>query len=479
MKGDHDRRPPRDRRDARPRTTSQYEAGLRPRTLDDYIGQDRVRENLHVSIAAAQAARRSARSRAALRSARARQDDARLRHRQRARRGHPLDRRVRSSRSPATSRRSSPTCRSATCSSSTKCTACRRRSRRSLYPAMEDYELDIMIGQGPGARSVKMPVQPFTLIGATTRTGPADVAAARALRHRASARLLQRAATSTRSSGARRASSASPIDDERPRRSRGARAARRASPTGCCGASAISRRCAPTGTITARRRRRRAAAARGRRARLRRDRPAAAAHDHRQVRRRPGRRRHASPRRMSEEKDAIEDIYEPFLIQIGFLDRTPRGRVATAPRLRVLRPERSSERIACGRDLSRTARRSHVETRQDRRPVDLRAAARADQRRSRKAGRDHRTNGFCSAPASASATSSIPAWRRPTWRRKPRSARCSRPASPRPTSASSSSARRRRTRSFRAPPACCSTRSARPTRGDSTSARRARASPTR
>ena len=32
---------------------------------------------------------------------------------------------------------------------------------------------------------------------------------------------------------------------------------------------------------------------------------------------------------ISEEKDAIEDIYEPFLIQIGFLDRTPRGRVAT------------------------------------------------------------------------------------------------------------------------------------------------------
>src|SRR6185503_3862616 len=34
-------------------------------------------------------------------------------------------------------------------------------------------------------------------------------------------------------------------------------------------------------------------------------------------------------RTISEEKDAIEDIYEPFLIQIGFLDRTPRGRVAT------------------------------------------------------------------------------------------------------------------------------------------------------
>src|SRR5215212_1409861 len=40
-----------------------------------------------------------------------------------------------------------------------------------LYPAMEDYELDIMIGQGPSARSVKMSVERFTLVGATTRTG--------------------------------------------------------------------------------------------------------------------------------------------------------------------------------------------------------------------------------------------------------------------------------------------------------------------
>ena len=40
-----------------------------------------------------------------------------------------------------------------------------------LYPAMEDYELDIMIGQGPSARSVKVSLQHFTLIGATTRTG--------------------------------------------------------------------------------------------------------------------------------------------------------------------------------------------------------------------------------------------------------------------------------------------------------------------
>ena len=40
-----------------------------------------------------------------------------------------------------------------------------------LYPAMEDYSLDIMIGEGPSARSVKLDLPPFTLIGATTRAG--------------------------------------------------------------------------------------------------------------------------------------------------------------------------------------------------------------------------------------------------------------------------------------------------------------------
>src|SRR5258707_13925440 len=41
----------------------------------------------------------------------------------------------------------------------------------SLYPALEDYEVDIVIGQGPSARTVKMRLERFTLIGATTRTG--------------------------------------------------------------------------------------------------------------------------------------------------------------------------------------------------------------------------------------------------------------------------------------------------------------------
>jgi Holliday junction DNA helicase RuvB len=40
-----------------------------------------------------------------------------------------------------------------------------------LYPAMEDYKIDLIIGQGPGARTVKIDLEPFTLVGATTRVG--------------------------------------------------------------------------------------------------------------------------------------------------------------------------------------------------------------------------------------------------------------------------------------------------------------------
>jgi len=40
-----------------------------------------------------------------------------------------------------------------------------------LYPALEDFQIDILIGEGPGARSVKLDLQPFTLVGATTRAG--------------------------------------------------------------------------------------------------------------------------------------------------------------------------------------------------------------------------------------------------------------------------------------------------------------------
>ena len=40
-----------------------------------------------------------------------------------------------------------------------------------LYPALEDFQLDIMIGEGPAARSIKLTLPPFTLVGATTRAG--------------------------------------------------------------------------------------------------------------------------------------------------------------------------------------------------------------------------------------------------------------------------------------------------------------------
>ena len=83
-----------------------------------------------------------------------------------------------------------------------------------LYPAMEDYELDIMIGQGPGARSVKVPVQRFTLIGATTRTGllTSPLRARFGIVHRLD--FYTRGRHPTRSCGGRRGSSASPIEDE-------------------------------------------------------------------------------------------------------------------------------------------------------------------------------------------------------------------------------------------------------------------------
>src|SRR5919204_3169427 len=146
---------------------AQYEAGLRPGRLEDYIGQDRTRETLQVAIAAAK------------------------------HRGEPLDHvllhgppglgkttlayvianelgvPVRATSGPAIEKpgdlvgiltnlaprevlfideihRMPPAV------------------EEILYPALEDYEVDIVIGQGPAARTVKMRLEKFTLIGATT-----------------------------------------------------------------------------------------------------------------------------------------------------------------------------------------------------------------------------------------------------------------------------------------------------------------------
>ena len=51
-----------------------------------------------------------------------------------------------------------------------------------LYPGMEDFKLDLIVGQGPGARTVKIELEPFTLVGATTRIGLSDLSLARPVR---------------------------------------------------------------------------------------------------------------------------------------------------------------------------------------------------------------------------------------------------------------------------------------------------------
>jgi holliday junction DNA helicase RuvB len=305
---------------------AQYEAGLRPRVLDDYIGQDRVRENLQVSIAAAR--QRSEALDHVLLYGPPGLGKTTLAYVI----GNELGAPVKATSGPVLEKpgdlaailtnlvehevlfideihRMSPTI------------------EEILYPALEDYELDIMIGQGPGARSVKVPLQKFTLIGATTRAGlltsplrarfgivhrlefyteadleeivrrsarilavPIDASAAKELarRSRGTPRVANRLLRRVRDYAQVRADGAISIDV--------AYAALKLLEVDEHGFDEIDRKLlrtiidkfggGPVGVNTI-----------------------AAA--------------------ISEEKDAIEDIYEPYLIQIGFLDRTPRGRMAT------------------------------------------------------------------------------------------------------------------------------------------------------
>ena len=111
-----------------------------------------------------------------------------------------------------------------------------------LYPAMEDYQLDIMIGEGPAARSIKLNLPPFTLVGATTRAGLLTSP----LRDRFG--IVQRLEFYGVEDLERIVTRSAAILEvaDRCRRARGAsrsaRAARRASPTGCCAACATTRR---------------------------------------------------------------------------------------------------------------------------------------------------------------------------------------------------------------------------------------------
>jgi holliday junction DNA helicase RuvB len=198
----------------------------------------------------------------------------------------------------------------------------------TLYPALEDYEVDIMIGHGPSARSQKVPVKPFTLIGATTRTGllTSPLRSRFGISHRLEFYQSADLEEIVRRSG--RILSV-PIDGE--------------------AAAEIARRARGTPRIANRLLRRVRDYAQVRAAGTITSEVAHAAlkllevdeHGFDEVDRKLLRTIidkfgggpvgiNTIAAAISEEKDAIEDMYEPFLIQAGFLDRTPRGRVATA-----------------------------------------------------------------------------------------------------------------------------------------------------
>ncbi len=288
---------------------AQYEAGLRPRLLDEYIGQDRIRENLQVAIAAAK------------------------------QRGEPLDHvllhgppglgkttlayvianemgvQVRATSGPAIEK-AGDLVGIVTNLAANEVLFIDEIHRMSpaveeiLYPALEDYEVDIVIGQGPSARTVKMRLERFTLIGATTRTGllTSPLRSRFGITHR-----LEFYAPADLEEIIRRSARilSVPIDE-----AAAVEIARRARGTPRIANRLLRRvrdyaQVRATGTITLA--------------------VAHAGHDRRHVAARQAilELEHDALGGLLADADAIEDIYEPFLIQIGFLDRTPRGRVAT------------------------------------------------------------------------------------------------------------------------------------------------------
>lgn len=198
-----------------------------------------------------------------------------------------------------------------------------------LYPAMEDFELDLVIGQGPAARSVKLDLPRFTLIGATTRAGLISAP----LRGRF---------------GINFHLDFYPVEDLKVIATRSGTILGADLDEG--GAQAIAERARGTPRIANRLLRRvRDFAEVEHQGRIT-DRVATNALDRMEVDRYG---LDEVDRKMlltiidkfgggpvgvstisaaiNEEKEAIEEIYEPYLIQIGFLNRTPRGRVVAAP----------------------------------------------------------------------------------------------------------------------------------------------------
>ena len=113
----------------------------------------------------------------------------------------------------------------------------------NLYPAMEDFVFDLVIGEGPGARNMKLPLQPFTLVGATTRTGLLTGPLRDRFRDRQPARVLHPRRVGAHRGPARRRILEHPTRPAGRRRVIARRAGgHRVSPTGCCDGSATSPR---------------------------------------------------------------------------------------------------------------------------------------------------------------------------------------------------------------------------------------------
>ena len=116
----------------------------------------------------------------------------------------------------------------------------------SLYPAMEDFRIELVTGAGAGARAIPLPHRALHAGRRDDAHRAAGLAAAVALRHRRDVRVLRRRRADDDRAPLGAPARTSPSKTRAPRRSAGARAAHRASPTGCCAASATSPRCAAT-----------------------------------------------------------------------------------------------------------------------------------------------------------------------------------------------------------------------------------------
>jgi Holliday junction DNA helicase RuvB len=305
---------------------AQYEAGLRPRSLGEYIGQDRLRDNLHVSIAAARG-RREALDHVLLYGPPG-LGKTTLAYVIGNEMGVP----VRATAGPAIER---PGDLAGILTSLQEhevlfIDEIHRMApaiEEILYPAMEDYELDIVIGQGPGARSVKVPLQRFTLIGATTRAGllTSPLRARFGIVHRLDFYTHKDIEEIVRRSS--RILGVTLHDDAAAEIARRARGTPRI-------ANRLLRRVRDYAQVRADGRLT-GEVAKSAMALLEVDDNGFDEVDRRLLRTIIDKFSggpvgvNSLAAAINEEKDAIEDIYEPFLIQAGFLDRTPRGRVAT------------------------------------------------------------------------------------------------------------------------------------------------------